>query len=202
MTIDTHSRMAVFVARFDTVTQRIANLARILPSTAAGDELRELSAELERLRRDLDTMSDVDLAEPPVPPRVKGGHSRTGGTQMINGVRRMPPAGMRWCANHDDGVGAMLPVASFKIKNKTTGQYASWCIDCARGYQQDRYVRLGYKRVTVEIVDGDACIGHLCRLCNRPFSVGQSVQGSDIVHEACADWAAAQSDTVLPSAHG
>ncbi len=68
-----------------------------------------------------------------------------------------------------------------------TGQRTSWCTDCTREYQQDRYVRVGYLRVTAEIMEGDPCLGHDCPLCHKPFEVGQRVQGVEVAHEACLD---------------
>lgn len=113
----------------------------------------------------------------------RGGANK--GIQKIRGTTFMPPPGKRWCANHDNGEGAMLDIAEFKVKSPATGQYKSWCEPCSRDYQQRRYVRVGYKRVTVEVRDGDACLGHICPRCDKPFEVGQRIQGENVAHESC-----------------
>lgn len=81
----------------------------------------------------------------------------------------------------------MLNLEDFKVKNAKTGQRNSWCRDCSREYQQERYVRLGYKRVTAEVLEGDACVGHSCPKCGDAFLVGERIQGENVHHERCAE---------------
>lgn len=203
---------AAFEVRFDSIVTRMRALARVAGGSSIGNELRDLADEMGRVRRDLNRLLEdgVEIAPAPeafehpepdrrpyrtrgtatrVPspdPKGRNGQARQG-TQKIGGTFVKIPAGKRWCAGHNDGEGEMLSVKDFKVKNPKTGQLTSWCTACTRRYQQDRYVRVGFRRVTAEIQEGDACIGHLCPLCGFAFEIGERVQGSDVAHETCLD---------------
>lgn len=125
----------------------------------------------------------------PAPDSKKAGRDLAGrkGTQRVAGKFIHLPPGQRWCANHDEGEGKLLPISSFKVKDPKTGKLTSWCVECTRRYQQERYVRIGFKRVTAEVIEGDVCLGRKCPICHEPFLVGQRVQGSDVSHEECLD---------------
>jgi hypothetical protein len=192
-----------FEVRFDALVSRLQRLAKVAGGGTVGNELRDVADEMARIRRDMAyALTGVEIHEPPPsvvespgtvssylgakPPRGGTGGGSTKGIQRIKGRSFTPPKGKRWCAGHNDGEGAMLSVKDFKVKNPRTGQLTSWCTACTRKYQQDRYVRVGFKRVTVEVKEGDACVGHDCPVCGMPFEIGERVQGENVKHEGCA----------------
>lgn len=80
-----------------------------------------------------------------------------------------------------------LPVTEFGWNDREAGKLRAECETCFNGTQRSRYVRAGFKVVTVEVVDGDPCVGHACPVCGDLFEVGQTVQGVDVRHEGCGD---------------
>jgi hypothetical protein len=175
-------QVEVFTSRFDHA------LSRLRTFTTSSPALREIYDELTRLRRDMAGLPHLDLAPPAEPMTHRG---RAAGSLRVlrtaNGIRHADKErdGKRHCPKHDDGAGAWLARDRFGIKNQATGQLKSWCIDCTKAYQRERYVRVGARVVTVELIDGDFLIGHRCPRCEETFEVGQHVQGDDLHHEGC-----------------
>lgn len=199
---------SAFEVRYDAVVTRMRHLAKVVGGGSIGNELRDILDEMVRIRRDMaDRPADEVMAAPLVvdeperrpyrtrgtatPVRSENPLGRNGaarrGTQKVHGrfIRLAP--GRRWCAAHDDGDGKMLTEADFKVKNPKTGAMTSWCVACTSRYQQERYVRVGYKRVVAEVREGDACVGHDCPVCGLPFEIGERVSGDNVRHEGCAD---------------
>lgn len=198
-----------FEVRFDALVSRMQRLARVAGAGTIGAELRDVTDEMVRIRRDMANLDPTAHVTAPAAPSLEPEHRpyRTRGTatrvasdkpgarngqarqgkQLIAGCYVTIPKGKRYCAGHNDGEGAMLSEKDFKVKNPRTGQLTSWCTACTRKYQQDRYVRVGYKRVTVQVQEGDSIVGHDCRLCGFPFEIGERVQGENVAHESCLD---------------
>lgn len=170
----------VFEQRFDSLTLRLTCLAKKTAGSSWGRELAEVVEEMRRLRRDLAGMEAVDLAPVVAVPSQ---------LNLVRGNARRHQAknrpGERRCGRHNGGEGAWLPIAAFDVKDKRTGQLKTWCRDCYKDYQRERYVKVRYQVVVVELHDGDACIGQDCPVCRKPFRPGQRIQGEDLVHEAC-----------------
>jgi len=152
---------------------------------AAVLEAHEAVAAAEPPRRPYATRGTGTVRRSPNPGGRDGAKRR--GTQRIHGRFVQLPEGKRWCAGHDEGAGKMLEESEFGVKNPATGALTSWCKACTRRYQQERYVRVGYKRVTIQVVEGDSCVGHDCPLCGFPMEIGEKVTGSDVAHEKCVD---------------
>lgn len=189
--IDLTQGAKVYQERFDAAivrTRDIANRRSTGPSTR--QELLEVVDELMRLRRDLSALgTDQPMAAlisaRPRSPQGGGGGVRSG-LQRIRGGLARPPDGQRWCANHSEGEGAFLPIDQFVVKNAGTGQRASWCDDCRKAYQRERYISVKAKTMTVQLIEGDLCVGRDCPGCGFPFEIGEKVRGENLVHESCA----------------
>ena len=78
-----------------------------------------------------------------------------------------------------------LPIDLFSITDKRTGKRRADCKLCFNAGQRTRYVRAGFKIVTVEVMEGDPCVGRLCPVCEEPFEPGQRIQGDHLRHEGC-----------------
>jgi hypothetical protein len=174
-------------ARLDAVISRVRDLAH-LRSTGPmmRQHLGEVANELSALRRDLSVLDERPLSVVPEPAgwdarRAKPGDGRTRRTRSI---APNDHAGQRFCPMHHDGTGAWLPIEQFDLKDDK-GHRKARCHGCILEYQRQRYVRVGYKVVTIEIVEGDACVGHKCPECGKPFSIGERVQGDNVRHERC-----------------
>jgi hypothetical protein len=174
-------RPSVIETRLDTALDRLGHLTQRAPMSVR-QELREIYEELVRVRRDLTDGPALRL----IPPDRRGGSWRN----LSEGNRRRSTAkqhaGMRRCNRHDEAKGAWLPVSAFSVKNRATGTLRSWCRECVSAYQRERYVRVASKHVTVELVEGDRCIGHDCPDCGLPFEIGDRVRGADLRHEECS----------------
>ena len=117
----------------------------------------EVIGELLRLHRDV-----AGLPEPePVP---EGSHAP--------GPR--PKGAKRPCPAHNAGSGGKVSASRFRPGK-------SVCRECER-----RQVRIEADRITLNLIDGDACIGHACPVCRRRFKAGQRVVGVEIAHAECA----------------
>lgn len=185
----------IFETRYAHLVDRVERLSRVAGPGSIGDELKDVAVEMKRIRRDMGGMDFEDplfteirptktpLSPSRFVPRGGGGAGWNKGTQVVKGELVVPPEGMRWCANHDGGKGAFLLEDLFLVTS--TGKRKSWCDACRKQYQRDRYVRLGYKIVSVQVLEGDPCVGHKCPKCDKPFEVGQIVQGHDVTHERC-----------------
>jgi hypothetical protein len=92
-----------------------------------------------------------------------------------------PEPGKRKCSKCKE----LLPLDYFTITDAATGKRRADCKGCYNEGQRSRYVRAGFKVVTVELTEGDACVGRLCPVCDEPFEVGQHVQGDHLRHEGC-----------------
>jgi hypothetical protein len=71
------------------------------------------------------------------------------------------------------------------MSDKRTGKLRADCKLCYNAGQRTRYVRAGCKIVTVEVMDSDPCVGHLCPVCERPFEPGQRIAADQVRHEGC-----------------
>lgn len=185
-TTEADNRASVFATRFDAITRRIDNVAKILNAGTTRDELADCAAELKRMRRDLSGLASADLAaiDPPSP-HGGTGQQRQRLTAAVGTVTRPNREGQRFCGKHNEGKGAYLPLINFAVKDKRTGARKSWCRDCTVAYMATRYVRVGAKVLTVEVTEADACVGKLCPACTNPFVIGDHVQGENVQHEAC-----------------
>lgn len=92
-----------------------------------------------------------------------------------------PEPGMRRCSV----CRTVLPLDMFTVTDAKTGKLRADCKACYNERQRTRYVRAGYKIVTVEVLDGDPCVGHLCPVCEKPFEPGQQIQGENVRHADC-----------------
>lgn len=79
------------------------------------------------------------------------------------------------------------PIEAFGIKDRRSGRRKSMCRACAKDYQAERYVKIGYKSVLVEVMADDPCVGHRCPECDKPFEVGQIIVGERVIHFACSE---------------
>lgn len=151
--------------------------------------LRDCAQAAERLplQRELDRIADqlivvrkaiMIMAEPavdPRPPPVSRHYRRA--------EAKNPEPGMRVCSK----CRTKLPTDMFAISDKRTGKRRADCKLCFNAGQRTRYVRAGCKIVTVEVMDVDPCVGHLCPLCGKAFEVGQRIQGDHVRHEHCRE---------------
>jgi hypothetical protein len=169
--------------RFDHLISQMRLVEAQTPQVARA-KVREVMDELLRIRRDLSGL------EGELPPPVAC--SRPAGS-MLN-LRRSNEgrhalkerAGQRHCPKHDEGEGAWLPLGAFGVKNPATGALKSWCIECTKAYQRERYVAVTAKTMTVELIEGDRCVGHDCPSCGLPFEIGERITGENLHHEGCA----------------
>lgn len=82
--------------------------------------------------------------------------------------------------------GEVKPIEEFQ-KRTDADSRRTWCDDCRKTYQRERYVKIGYRAVLAEVMEDDPCVGHACPECGKPFEVGQVVVGERVVHLACSD---------------
>jgi hypothetical protein len=94
-----------------------------------------------------------------------------------------PVPGLRRCSNCRE----VKPVSAFAFSDRKKGKLRADCRACYNGGQRDRYVRAGYKIVTIEVLDTDPCVGHPCPVCAQPFEAGQRIQADHLRHEHCGD---------------
>lgn len=145
------------------------------------DVLNEVIDELVRLYRDIGGVAEVAA---PLPERPAASiRNLTQGNARRHAVKQHD--GQRRCSRHNDGEGAWLPVAKFGVKNQARGTLRSWCSDCTKAYQRERYVSVAAKTMTVELIEGDRCVGHDCPVCGLPFEIGERVRGENLVHDKC-----------------
>lgn len=88
------------------------------------------------------------------------------------GARQM--GAKRPCAAHNGGSGANVSASRFRPGKDV-------CRECER-----RQVRVEADRITVNLIEGDACIGRSCPVCRKRFKPGQRVVGVEIAHAECA----------------
>ena len=155
--------LALLVARL----RDCAGLAERLPLQR---ELVRIADQLVAVRKAIMVMAEPeDGPNPPI-----SAHDRR--------VRaKNPEPGIRICSK----CRTKLPIDLFSITDKRTGKRRADCKLCYNAGQRTRYVRAGFKIVTVEVMDGDPCVGHLCPVCDRPFEPGQRIQGDHLRHEGC-----------------
>jgi hypothetical protein len=155
--------LALLVARL----RDCAGLAERLPLQR---ELERIADQLIAVRKAIMVMAQAD--DDPRPPL--DAHDRR--------VRaKNPEPGIRICSR----CRKKLPIDLFTITDKRTGKLRADCKLCYNAGQRTRYVRAGFKIVTVEVIDGDPCVGHLCPVCERPFEPGQRIQGDHLRHAGC-----------------
>lgn len=107
--------------------------------------------------------------------------SRTNG-KHTGWSRKNPAPGVRMCARCHE----LLPVTAFKPKtSKKPDELRSFCDDCWKEYQRDRYVRVGETKVSIEVHEGDGCVGARCPGCRRRFEVGDRIVADQLRHVAC-----------------
>ena len=163
-------------ARLSAMIGRLRTVERQVPGHRGA--LNEIIDELLRLYRDI---GGVEYVAPERPAasihNLVVGNARRHAAKEHNGQRR--------CAAHNDHAGAWLPVSKFDVKNHKTGALRSWCRDCTKVYQRERYVSVTAKTMTVELIEGDRCVGHDCPICGLPFEIGERVRGENLVHEGC-----------------
>ena len=171
----------IFEQRFDALILRLTHLAKLTPGSTVGRELAEVVDEFQRLRRDLSGIDPHDLTPVDIPEGSRQNLIREN-TRRYTAKNR---PGERRCGRHNDGEGAWLPVEAFDVKNPKTGQLKTWCRECYKEYQRERYVRVGYRVVVVELHEGDPCVGQRCPICTELFQPGQRVRGDHLAHEQC-----------------
>jgi hypothetical protein len=133
-------------------------------------ELERIADELIAVRKAIMVIAETeDDPRPPVSAHDRRAHAKN------------PEPGMRICSK----CRTKLPISLFTISDKRTGKLRADCKLCYNAGQRTRYVRAGYKIVTIEVMDGDPCVGHPCPVCNRPFEPGQRIQGDHLRHEGC-----------------
>lgn len=137
---------------------QIIGRLRVVERAAPGQRqvLNEILDELVRLYRDI---GGVDLGAV----RPTSSHSP--------GPRHMGPK--RRCPTHNGGRGANVSVSRFRPGREI-------CREC------ERYVAFTTRSVTVEVIEGDRCIGHDCPICGLPFEIGDRIKGDNLHHEGCA----------------
>ena len=81
--------------------------------------------------------------------------------------------------------GETKSTGEFHLKNKATGNVQAICKECQKAANRDRYLKVGSVAVSVELLDGDGCLGETCPGCGKPFEVGQRVKGDHLRHEVC-----------------
>jgi hypothetical protein len=155
--------LALLVARL----RDCAGLAERLPLQR---ELDRIAGELVAVRNAIMVVAERDTG----PERPVSAHHR-------RARAKNPEPGMRVCSM----CRKKLPVDLFSMSDKRTGKLRADCKLCYNAGQRFGYVRAGFKIVTVEVMDGDPCVGHLCPVCHRPFEAGQRIQGDHLRHEGC-----------------
>lgn len=180
----------VYQVRFDAAIRRVRDIAHLRSTgPATRNMLGEVADELASLRRDLTRLGDRPLAAVAEVhhPAWEGRKARSGDGRRKKRREVYPEDrdGERWCPTHDNDEGAWLPEAEFAFKDKDKTHRKARCQECILDYQRQRYVRVGFKVVTVEVEVGDACLSHKCPECGGKFEVGQRVQGENVKHERC-----------------
>jgi len=167
------SRYAIALGRLRDLAER---LQRAAPSMAR--EAADLFGEFDRLARDLGIEPDDvgTIRDRPLPPR----RERTVRATAAK-MARKERAGERHCAKCDE----WLPLTAFDVKNHERGTLRSWCRECMRKYQRERYVRIGERAVAIELLEGDGCLGERCGVCFKTFRVGDRVAADHLRHERC-----------------
>lgn len=79
----------------------------------------------------------------------------------------------RRCPSHREGRGADVSASRFRPGRDV-------CRQC-----EARAVRVDVDRVTVQVLEGDRCIGRDCPVCGMPFEIGERVTGEHLHHEGC-----------------
>lgn len=150
--------------------------------------LRDCAREAERapLAREISRIADELLA-------IRKAVMDTGIANLDTGIanqdysrnararEKNPEPGMRRCSICK----TLLPLDMFAVTDAKKGKRRAECKPCYNERQRTRYVRAGYKIVTIEVLDGDPCVGHHCPVCDKPFEVGQHVQGDNVRHADC-----------------
>lgn len=80
----------------------------------------------------------------------------------------------RPCPSHNGGRGANVSQSRFRPGKDV-------CRECER-----RQVRIEADRVTLELIEGDPCIGESCPGCHKPLRAGQRIAATHLIHESCA----------------
>lgn len=182
MTTTAEAHATALQVRFDHLIRQMRLVEAQTPAVARS-KVREVIDELQRIRRDLSGL-ESELEPQPAPRPAASLHNLV----RANGSRHAAKQhdGQRHCPMHDDGNGAWLPVSVFKVKNQATCALRSWCDDCTKAYQRARYVSTTAKTMTVELIEGDKCVGHDCPVCGLPFEIGERITGESLHHAECA----------------
>lgn len=154
---------------------RLRSCAAIVGSPTVAYELERIALGLGDLRDDLIALIVDGGPEPAGPSPDYGRNARA--------REKNPEPGKRRCSKCH----LVKPLKEFTVTDSRTGKRRADCRTCYNESQRTRYVRAGYKIVTVEVMEGDFCVGHPCPVCEQPFEVGQLVQGENVMHAACRD---------------
>lgn len=154
--------------------------------TAAIRRLRTCQAQAERVTLAREIGRVIDLLD-----EVRDGlvgeivptpdYSRNHRTRAKN-----PAPGRRICSK----CRAEKADTDFPFRDKKSGRRRAECSECFNAGQRQRYVRVGYKVVTVEVQPDDICVGAPCPECGQPFEAGQLVSGDHVHHFECPKVAA------------
>lgn len=152
----------------------IANVAAItsIPVAALRDAWRRIQDRGYRPPRDLPTLSLV-------PPPASSSPNLSRDRRPYKATHPTPET--RICSK----CGEAKPLSAYLVKNHKTGNVHTMCRDCSNAYKRERYVHIGEVKIAVELLEGDACIGHACLKCGKPFVVGERVVADNLRHEEC-----------------
>ena len=165
------------VAAMGFLVARIRDCARAAEQFHLERELTRIADELLAVRKAVMEWTP-DIPEPEPEPEPEPDYRRDTRTRAKN-----PSPGRRICSK----CRVELPVGEFAYLKPENGfKRRADCKTCFNAGQRERYVRAGYKIVTIEVLENDICVGRPCPICGEPFEVGQLIQGDNVHHERCA----------------
>lgn len=147
-----------------TLADRVASVIsrlKVLEETSPAARVRGMAHEL---IEDL-SLIHSELADPPQAPSVAP-KSHAPGPREMGSKRR--------CPTHDRGNGASVSASRFRPGRDV-------CRECER-----REVRVLADSISLQLIEGDRCVGHDCPACGLPFEVGGRVVGGSLHHEGCS----------------
>lgn len=159
------------VEKLGSLERRLTTASRLVESVAVARELRRIALELAEVREFLEADDDTRAAA-----RVRLMRS---GRSTVRAKNPAPDTRVCSKCRHPK------PLTAFAFSDKKKNKLRSECMDCFNAGQRERYVRVGYKMVTVEVLESDPCCGHPCPACGEPMEPGQLVTAKDVCHAQC-----------------